>query len=104
MKRLSTAYRFGARAKDKGSSSKSVRAVGSPGGDEQIRERRRSRRRKKMKKCKEEKIEMRKEEREMRESGGGKGRQVLMDDPGSSARQQPARGPDSPSLSPPLSP
>lgn len=47
-------YRFGARAKDKGSS-KSVRAAGPLGGDEQIRERRRSRRKKKIKKHEERK-------------------------------------------------
>lgn len=73
MKRLSTAYRFGARAKDKGSSGESVRAVGPLGGDEQIRERRRSRGKKKIKKREEEKKErMGKKEREGRESGGGK--------------------------------
>ncbi|KYN01953.1 hypothetical protein ALC62_07256, partial [Cyphomyrmex costatus] len=63
--------------RDKGSSSESVRGVGSPGGDEQIRERRKSLRKREMKKRKEEEIEMRKKEREMRESGGDKGRQVL---------------------------
>ena len=64
MKRFSTAYRFGARAKDKGSGSKSVRAVGAPLEEmNKSRERRRSTRKKKMKKRKEEEIEMRKKGR-----------------------------------------